>query len=901
MNDYTLNIGVGVQGTPQINQAEQAVGSLTERTKKLNDAIYGETAATEKATLAMIRYATEEAKLEQLRERHRIQTEALAAGLGKQAAAHDALASATQRTVGSTQAASAALRTLEGAMPLRAAASFLGSIQGIGAAMQFAFPVFGAVALIEVLGKIPGEINRGILALEGWNDKSKEVYKKSTEDLDKYYLHLIEMNSKVRNLNLIGAVGLNRDALEVGNAKAELAEVQNRLAQLRKDWANDNKILNPAKTPGPSVGGFLTGTLARQFGARNADAEASFANAADVEKAKLRQMEREKLIGTLLGEEESLTKVAIPGAERQASANAAEELRQEQKALDSERRSSMERAANNPIASAILRGRYGMLEHPQLADQFAPLYMQDVGSAADKELRKNSNSVLAGIAAEPREASKVFLTQLHQQIKDDEEVVALMKQAISTWNTAEVGRVNTQVGTIRDTATRQGRLIAAGANPGDEISTLRQQIALRREAADQELQIKAAHSDIFDMDKERLVYTKEIGDLGLDYETKILELKRQQKEETVSMAVGLIMAAQHGGVTGFLKSQAEGIESKVLTNLGRAAIESPTGKSITDKLHAQDGTFMGKLLQGTPFGPDPMKAAGVTLNTAGVKLSAAADSLMKVAMSGSGGGGGLVRGSGGVLSGLSSGDYEGTGMSESEWNQAMSSLDGPASGPDATGGFSTISTSAGRSGGFSASKGIGIAAAAAGAAFGAYSGFKSGGARGDLAGAGSLAGGAGAIMMMAGMTGPAAPIVAGVGLALGLISSLLGDPKQARSNQIQSQLLHNQYMAPVAINASMSTGGTYADFDRFGAPRGSSFSPFPTVDQGFFDYRHGVTVPGRINSSFGGPGGQPPVVVNVQTIDSRSFNDNSHLVADALQHALQTGRAPGLQETLRRM
>ena len=100
----------------------------------------------------------------------------------------------------------------------------------------------------------------------------------------------------------------------------------------------------------------------------------------------------------------------------------------------------------------------------------------------------------------------------------------------------------------------------------------------------------------------------------------------------------------------------------------------------------------------------------------------------------------------------------------------------------------------------------------------------------------------------------------------------------------------------VAVNASMGTGGTYADYDRFGGMRSSSFSPFPTVEQGFFLYREGMTVPGRTVNPYGGG-----VTVNVQTLDSRSFNDNSHLIAGALNHALQTNRATDLQETLRNL
>src|ERR1051326_5661840 len=60
---------------------------------------------------------------------------------------------AIQHIVPQMAAASAALRTLEGQMSLRAAERFLSMFQGMGPVLQAAFPVFGAIAFAEALGR----------------------------------------------------------------------------------------------------------------------------------------------------------------------------------------------------------------------------------------------------------------------------------------------------------------------------------------------------------------------------------------------------------------------------------------------------------------------------------------------------------------------------------------------------------------------------------------------------------------------------------------------------------------------------------------------------------------------------------------------------------------------------
>lgn len=99
----------------------------------------------------------------------------LQAGITQLAAAQGVLATQTDKASASLshevtqiQAVSGTLRTLESNGGIRAAERFLTMIPGIGAALQYAFPVVGAIALFEVLGRLLG--------------KSEEL-KKAEEDL----------------------------------------------------------------------------------------------------------------------------------------------------------------------------------------------------------------------------------------------------------------------------------------------------------------------------------------------------------------------------------------------------------------------------------------------------------------------------------------------------------------------------------------------------------------------------------------------------------------------------------------------------------------------------------------------------------------------------------------------
>jgi hypothetical protein len=476
---------------------------------------------------------------------------------------------------------------------------------------------------------------------------------------------------------------------------------------------------------------------------------------------------------------------------------------------------------------------------------------------------------------------------------------------------------------------------------------------------------KQAARDIADADLKQKVF-----DAQVERENALLNLALKQKEAFESFAVGLFNAAKSGGVGGFLKGQVNKIEDTIVGNV--AGMVWPEIQKATRGLRSKAGTTLGKVLTGTPLGPDPAKA-GMTDNTLKVAdntqktsdntaaLNNLTDLLKQVqdwATSPSGGGGSAsgilggfntfagLAGMNGVWlnpsSGTTGGETIGGGDSTAGLSQNSSGLwqrgpagmagdgsstgsgetgsagDGSSTGSGETGsagdGSSTGSGETGSAGGgetwglptdgqqsggdsgegtsgsgLTLGKGIGIAGAAAGGILGAYQGFSRGGAKGTMSALGSLASAGGAIAMMAGLAGPAAPIVAGAGMGLSMLSSLLTAGPQQRETDIQNKLKTSQFFAPTPLNVSMGANGGYSDYSMNGDVRGSNLGPYPQVQEPYADYQHNTMVPGGVTSQFGPPMVQQPypstpsnpmspgaggnVTFNVSAIDSKGVND----------------------------
>lgn len=84
---------------------------------------------------------------------------------------------------GSSRSATAALSVLRGNMQggTRAAGLFLSSVLGLGPALQLAFPIIGAIALIEIIGQTIVKFNAFRKAAEDAPQKIAEAYQKATD------------------------------------------------------------------------------------------------------------------------------------------------------------------------------------------------------------------------------------------------------------------------------------------------------------------------------------------------------------------------------------------------------------------------------------------------------------------------------------------------------------------------------------------------------------------------------------------------------------------------------------------------------------------------------------------------------------------------------------------------
>lgn len=349
-----------------------------------------------------------------------------------------------------------------------------------------------------------------------------------------------------------------------------------------------------------------------------------------------------------------------------------------------------------------------------------------------------------------------------------------------------------------------------------------------------ETSIRLQGLDVLRSQGQEMDYQLERNRILQDQELKILEIRRQRVEKAKEEGGRLFDAITAGG--GGLANYAKGLPMmwgrSIFSNAG-GMMSGLSGKlSVTN----DPNSFLGKLLAGTPFGADPLKTATEANTLATMQNTAAL-----AAASGMRAGGGLM---GGIpIPGLNE-TWGGIAMPMGSASAgSLPTYGGWGAGPGWTKGASSVGSLA---------KGLGIAGAAAGGAFGAYSGFKAGGAQGALTGTGSILGSFGAIGMMLGST-ITGPIAMGIGLALPLIASLMGDPKKKRQRALESEANARAFSDP--------TGATY-NVDAYGNS---------------YDYNYRGTM-------------RPIIVVNqnISAMDSKSIVDRADDISEAVRRGISS-------------
>ena len=376
------------------------------------------------------------------------------------------------------------------------------------------------------------------------------------------------------------------------------------------------------------------------------------------------------------------------------------------------------------------------------------------------------------------------------------------------------------------------RKIEMITGPGGELAAIEKIYDLKKAGLEQELEFG---TEVFNLTERRLQIEQERT-------IAILNLQRQRRDEARGLASDFVGSFQDGRPQDFFRQQGGRLLNQIGTNALTGTFQRVQG--TLGRIGAASG--LGGLLSGTIL--DPANATPIDKNTLATERNTAA-------LERSNGGGAAGGGISGMLGklGLPTGVLSGAGANPLIFSAANKSAVTPAPG------FIGLGTTESGAvvplgGGISkTARGVGIAGAVAGGAIGAYTQFKAGGAQGALNGTSALAGAAGSILALSGVTGPAAPILAGVALGLQGIAMILGDPKKKRDAQIDQRVSDAYYGETAPMAYSMDRLGRSYDTNKRGDMR--------TV----------------------------PVQININALDSKSISDNRESIADAVRLAVYEG------------
>lgn len=385
------------------------------------------------------------------------------------------------------------------------------------------------------------------------------------------------------------------------------------------------------------------------------------------------------------------------------------------------------------------------------------------------------------------------------------------------------------------------RKIELLAGPGGELATIQKIYDLKQAGLQQELEFG---TEIFNLTERRQQIEQERT-------LRLIDLQRQKRDEARGLTSDFVGSVQSGRPQDFLKQQGGRLLNQIGTNALTGTFQRV--QSTLGSIGAASG--LGGLLKGTLL--DPANATPIDKNTLATERNTAA-------LERSSGGGFQVSGPNGFNAMRALGPVGGFlgelgvfGGASSSNPMVFSAANKSAITP-APGFIGLGTTEAGGvvplGGGLSkTARGVGIAGAVAGGAIGAYTQFKAGGAQGALNGTAALAGAAGSILALSGVSGPAAPILAGVALGLQGIAMILGDPKKKRDAAINREISDAYYAESAPMSYSMDRLGRSYDTNKRGDMR------------------------------------SVPVTININALDSKSISDNRESIADAVRLAVYEG------------
>jgi hypothetical protein len=818
-------------------------------------------------------------------------------------------------TVPQVAAASAAVRTFEGTLPIRAVERFLTTTLQLGPVLQKAFPLVGAIAFAGVLveaGKKAYELAEKFDPLKHAEDRAIESAKALNGEIAKLGKQLQDLKyegfENALGKSAAAAIQASDLVQKVVSDKVQVGLLQSLIAsdQQKVQAGTTRRFigLNPDRTPrfesslsrDAQAAQKDIGTVQEQLRAAQLQQQLDEANAAKLSAGSSQAQQDQN--GQASKDAESAAREATERLRRQddeglARLKATHELTIGEIIRYWEKRRAAE--SDNVDREREITDKLGNLyQEREKAIEAVARRGQEVEEEQAKKAEK-LQSFLSNMAVE----AETIANSIATHINDAAAKLDNLKTRGAEQST--LGRLNLQrlgvqrAGLLSPNADR----VAARIAEYQQIRNIDNAEADARIRAETEIlnrlrSLGEEHADQVEEQENKISEIKaQAAEKDYENQTRLLEEIHNQRERELQSfrneVGGLFDAVTSRSIPQFVKGQVLGIGKTITENLAAEFL-----KPQLDKLIPHSSGTLGKILQGTPFGPDPLKGATEANTVATAENTAAVTRL--TSLSPSGGGGGLVSGGAGISGALAGSSSAAAGGIPADWTAL------PGAGGVGWGSGQPVKGSLGTLG-----KAVGIGAAVAGGGLAAFQDFRRGGAGGALEGVGAIAGVASTVLPLLSKTLSAAgPIGAIAGIGLSLLGSFFNS-KQRRENEINKELSQNQYIAPQALNVSQDGSGNYVDFDARGGLRTSNFRAVPTVSQGFvWEQTHGLfggppsfyDVPGNTTSPYSPwPNGAAPQTVNIyqpgsiNAIDTQSFHDamqrNAGSVADAAATALQ--------------
>jgi hypothetical protein len=363
-------------------------------------------------------------------------------GLGESAG------SAARQTMGSTRETREALRGLGeeiGVRMPRFVSGWLASLGPVSGVMSAAFAPIAVIGLVEVLGKIPEALEKGVDWLHGWTAEAKKAFTETTKDALEFQERSIRLNERLRAIALIGKEGMEKWHLEAAINSEDYREVASKIDELNAKLVTLKQTAGMVKAPVKSAAEELGGiSLTGETGTKFKAAPPAGPSHEEIEKAKTEVKELEPIIKELTAQLDDLAVKAkeIPA---QAAAESAKGVKQ-----------SLEDFQGLSQVLEQVRGKLaGMKGEEEKAEEEYVRLAQAGVEAFDKLNAKKKKGDLADGVAERELSSWLMLQQLLPAIYSStmEEIAA--KRAEKAAEAADQIKQQTAAEGVATLATKQ--------------------------------------------------------------------------------------------------------------------------------------------------------------------------------------------------------------------------------------------------------------------------------------------------------------------------------------------------------------------------------------------------------------------------------------------------------------